>query len=95
MSKTCTCQNISEKDKHEIKDANPSWLSPKASQLAAEVLEDRDFSSVQCMRCRIDLNAFPAAQQTYAGFHLCILMNRLSFQFFQNGFYVSCGSESV
>ena len=40
MSKTCTCQNISEKDKHEIKDANPSWLSPKASQLAAKVLEE-------------------------------------------------------
>ena len=26
-------------------------------------------------RCRMDLNAFPAAQQKFAGFHLCILMN--------------------
>ena len=33
------------------------------------------FSSVWCMRCRMDLNAFPAAQQKFAGFHFCILMN--------------------
>ena len=33
------------------------------------------FSSVWCMRCRMDLNAFPTAQQKFAGFHLCILMN--------------------
>ena len=63
MSKTCA------------QDASPSSLSPKASQLGTKgVFEDRDFQ-VQCMRCRMDLNAFPAAQQKFAGFHLCTLMN--------------------